>query len=136
MKSRLVLDTNIVVRLLKKPNKTAVLDLLTSKYDVCTNGYILDEVERVLCGRFGCTSQRAKSMTRLYSRYSTVFEVLALDTNSDVEQVRDKTDQPIVDLCLQSKALYLLSGDKDLLVMSNIGQTIIKNIDFLDTLLW
>jgi putative PIN family toxin of toxin-antitoxin system len=134
VKYKIVLDTNIIVRLLKRPDKTDLLKKLVTNYDIYTNNFILLETERILVGRFNCTVRRAKVFTGLYAKYCTVYGETKSKYANTID-LRDRSDRPIVDLCIQSKALYLLSNDKDLLVLGNIGSTIVKNSEYLDTLL-
>jgi putative PIN family toxin of toxin-antitoxin system len=53
---------------------------------------------------------------------------------SDVELCRDPKDNFLLNLALDSKADFLITGDKDLLVLVKIGETSIMNMkDFLES---
>lgn len=55
-----------------------------------------------------------------------------IDVHSKVDVCRDKKDNFLLSLCLDSKADYLITGDEDLLVLKKFKKTsIIKIADYL-----
>jgi len=53
---------------------------------------------------------------------------LFVSTNSLVNDCRDAKDNYLLSLAIDGNAGYLLTGDKDLLVLNKIGNTYIKTI--------
>lgn len=55
-----------------------------------------------------------------------------VEVKSNIEICRDPRDNFLLSLAIDGKANYLLTGDNDLLIINNIGQTqIITVADFL-----
>jgi putative PIN family toxin of toxin-antitoxin system len=68
------------------------------------------------------------SLIDLMEEYGEIIEV-----KSKVNVCRDKEDNFLLSLAKDGKADYLITGDKDLLVLDNFGKTeIIKLADFLE----
>ena len=58
-----------------------------------------------------------------------------IKVTSDVKICRDENDNFLLNLALDSKADYLITGDKDLLILGSIKETIILTFqDFLKTI--
>jgi len=64
----------------------------------------------------------------------TIDEIAEIvNVTSEISQCRDPKDNFLLSLAIDGKADYLLSGDKDLLVLKKIGNTEIKTIsEFFD----
>ena len=60
-------------------------------------------------------------------------ENFVITTKSNI--CRDPKDNYLVSLAIDSNADFLLSGDKDLLVLNQIGETIVLNFSDFDTIL-
>jgi putative PIN family toxin of toxin-antitoxin system len=74
------------------------------------------------------TKDDIASLIDLIEEYGEIIEV-----KSKVDVCRDKEDNFLLSLAKDGKADYLITGDKDLLVLDNFGKTeIIKLADFLE----
>jgi len=84
--------------------------------------YILAEVETVLVEKLGLTKQKAKATARLLGRQSILVEP------KNVEKIcRDPFDDYILAAAVTGKAKYLVTADKDLLILDEYkGVKVIK----------
>jgi len=74
------------------------------------------------------TKNDIASLIDLIDEYGEIIEV-----KSKVDVCRDKEDNFLLSLAKDGKADYLITGDKDLLVLNNFGKTIITKLtDFLE----
>jgi uncharacterized protein len=60
-------------------------------------------------------------------------EIISIITKSNI--CRDPKDNYLVSLAIDSKANYLITGDKDLLELNKIGDTVILNYSDFNTIL-
>jgi putative PIN family toxin of toxin-antitoxin system len=120
---RILYDANVLVTMLSRREAVIEFRELLTEADIThvTSAHILSEVEAVLAERMGLTKRRAKAATRLLARISQIVE------SANVERVsRDPFDDYIIAAALQGGADYLVTADKDLLVLN--GQTSIEII--------
>ncbi len=131
---RLILDTNLWISF-----------LISSKYDK------LDELlfdqnckflfSQELLEEFIAVAKRPKlrkyiSRVELEDLLETIDEVSEfVNVTSEISECRDPKDNFLLSLAIDGKADYLLTGDKDLLVLRKIGNTEIKTIsEFFDVI--
>ncbi len=117
---RAVLDTNVLVPGLAYPNgnpgrilsawRQGSLHLVLSRY-------ILDEMVRVL-PRLARIALSAAEIRDLADSFLFLAEIVEPDAEPD-ESLRDKADLPILGTLLAAQADYLITGDKDLLTLSD-----------------
>ena len=117
---RLVLDSNIYLSNFVFGGLTArVCTLCFEEHDVFISPYIKAEIMSKLVGKFSYPPEKA----------AFVFQTLALVTQEVIPDnpiptiCRDANDNAILQLCDYIKADYLLTGDKDLLVLNDFGKT-------------
>ncbi len=121
---RAVLDTNVLLSGIAYPASVPGKILAAWRHgsvDVLLSSYILDELRRVLprlAHRHGLTSAEMDDLVDALSVQAEVIEPLpGLEPD-----LRDVDDQPILGTLLAavktSGANYLITGDKDLLAMS------------------
>ena len=116
---RVVLDTNILVSAIAYPG--SIPGRIFSAWqrgqlDVVLSRYILDEMERVL-PRFAQVKLSASGIRDLADSFmfrAEMVEPVAVREAS----LRDEADAPILGTLLSAKADYLITGDKDLLALS------------------
>jgi putative PIN family toxin of toxin-antitoxin system len=119
-KLRIILDTNILVSF-----------LITKEYDKLDSkifaGKILLLFSDKLIDEFISVVQRPK-FKNLFSPDNIEVLVnffldngLLIDVESHVDLCRDQKDNFLLNLAIDGKADYLITGDKDLLVLSSIG---------------
>jgi len=131
---RLILDTNLWISF-----------LISSKYEK------LDEVlfnqkckllfSQELLEEFVAVAKRPKlrkyiSRNELEDILETIDEVAEfVNVTSEISECRDPKDNFLLSLAVDGKADYLLTGDKDLLVLKKIGDTEIKTMsEFFDVI--
>lgn len=124
---RVLYDSNVLVKVLSRRES-----VLTFKDDIknglinISSQHILSEVEAVLAEKLGLTKQKARAAARLLGRQSVIAEP------KHVEKVcRDPFDDYVLAAAVTGKAEYLVTADKDLLVLSEYkGVKIIKPTEF------
>lgn len=127
--TKIVFDTSAVLKILIRPNRVMMLHKIRQPHKLITNKYILDEVERILHQKFGQTVQRAKAITRSYTKNCHIIgRVNYTETNPPL---RDPLDNPIANLCIDELADILITDDKDLLLAKIPGTKIITFKEFI-----
>jgi uncharacterized protein len=117
---RVVLDTNVVVSGLAYPASipgSIVSACRQGTLDVVVSRFILDEVRRILprLTRIRLSADEVRDLTDALMFQTDVVEP---DTSTDPE-LRDGTDQQILATFRAAQARYLITGDKDLLVLAH-----------------
>ncbi|MFH0797312.1 MAG: putative toxin-antitoxin system toxin component, PIN family [Candidatus Omnitrophota bacterium] len=131
---KVVLDTNVLIAsIFWKGHCRQIVDLaIIEKIKSVTSVEILKEVETVLFEGFTETPyHKIEEVIRdilSYSELTTVDEIT-------VKELRDLTDVKIIASALSAKVDYLITGDKDLLVLKSYkGITILTPKAFLNLL--
>ena len=131
---RLILDTNLWISF-----------LISSKYEkfdeLLFNQKWLLLFSQELLEEFVAVAKRPKlrkyiSRDELEDILETIDEVAEfVNVTSEISACRDPKDNFLLSLAVDGKADYLLTGDKDLLVLKKIGNTEIKTIsEFFDVI--
>ena len=129
---RLILDTNLWISFLISSNYEKLDELLfNEKCKLLFSQELLEE--------FVTVAKRPKlkkyiSRDELEDLLETIDEVAEIvNVTSEISQCRDPKDNFLLSLAIDGKADFLLTGDKDLLVLKKIGNTEIKTIsEFFD----
>jgi uncharacterized protein len=125
---RVVYDTNVLATILSSRSEIRKLKIavLNDQVTPVTSSFILNELETVLVSRFGLTRQGAKARTNLLARVAEVVHP------SNIEKIaRDPDDDYILATALAGHATYILTHDKDLLVLKEYkGIKILTPVDF------
>ncbi len=111
---RVVYDTSVLATILSRRDLILQLQAAIANGDIIliTSPFIINELERVLSGKFGLTKQGAKSRARLLARVADMVHP------KDIEQVsRDATDDLVLATAITGQAKYLVTFDDDLLVL-------------------
>ncbi|PKM14942.1 MAG: putative toxin-antitoxin system toxin component, PIN family [Gammaproteobacteria bacterium HGW-Gammaproteobacteria-2] len=132
---RIVLDTNVLLSGLAYPASVPGKILAAWRHgsvEVLLSPYILDELRRVLpklTHRHGLSSTEIDDLVDMLSIQAEVIEPAA----ANEPRLRDLNDRPVLGtllMALQSSAAdYLVTGDKDLLVLAS-SYPIITPSDF------
>lgn len=117
---RVVLDTNVLVSGFAYP--ASVPGRIVNAWrqggiDVALSQYILDELMRVL-PRLPRVQLSAAEIQDLINSLMFMADIVEPDINLDNE-LRDPADQPVLGTFYAANAKYLITGDKDLLVLAN-----------------
>jgi len=129
---RLILDTNLWISFLISSKYEKLDELLfNEKCKLLFSQELLEE--------FVTVAKRPKlkkyiSRDELEDLLETIDEVAEIvNVTSEISQCRDPKDNFLLSLAIDGKADFLLTGDKDLLVLKKIGNTEIKTIsEFFD----
>lgn len=129
---RLILDTNLWISFLISSKYERLDELLNSqKCRLLFSQELLEEFVAVV--------KRPKlrkyiSQDELEDLLETIDEVAEfVNVTSKISDCRDPKDNFLLSLAVDGKANYLLTGDKDLLVLKKIGDTEIRTIsEFFD----
>lgn len=126
-KTRIILDTNLWISFLLS-QKFSKLDklLLNGKIKLLFSEELIEEflsvVKRPKLKKYFAESDVQKLL-------KTINEVAEfIDVKSDVSICRDEKDNFLLSLALDGNADFLITGDKDLLVLKKIEQTSIVTI--------
>ncbi len=65
-----------------------------------------------------------EDLVQIMDKYAIMYEII-----SDIDLCRDKKDNFLLSLAVDSNANYLITGDNDLLVLKEIGKTKIISIN-------
>jgi putative PIN family toxin of toxin-antitoxin system len=116
-----VLDTNVLISglLFPKSLPSTLLDAVVEpRFELILSEYILEEVEQVLSRIPGV------SVTTRQAALRFLVEISQMVTPVEGSwKVRDPNDRPILGTAVAGKADYLVTGDKDILVLREVGST-------------
>ncbi len=115
---RVVLDTNVLVSGLAYTGSVPgriVTVWRAGGLDVVLSRYILEETRRVLprMTKMGLSLEEIRDLVDSFMFLADIVEPDGWD-----ESLRDPADQKVLGTLLASKADYLITGDKDLLVLA------------------
>lgn len=116
---RIVLDTNIWISGLLLPDSKAgilIKNWREGYYNIIISAPILEEIERVLLyskisKRINWNQSKVREYLELLSFFAETIEI----KNITVEVPKDPKDSPILATPIESKANWLITGDKALL---------------------
>ena len=114
---RAVLDTSVIVSAVLLPHSVPrqAFDRVQEKGKVLISEATVDEVNEVLrrrrFDRYLGEGQRLEFLARL------IREAELVDVTETVTKCRDPKDDKFLELAISGQATYLISGDKDLLVL-------------------
>ena len=126
-KSKIIIDTNLWISFLISKKIVFIDDLLSAgnvKLIFCHNllAELLEVSKRPKLRRFFTTNDK-KLIFNIIERYAEYVEVI-----SNVDLCRDAKDNFLLSLSKDSKADFLITGDKDLLVLKKFEETQIVTI--------
>jgi len=113
---RAVLDTNVIISaLFWSGNPSQILDKsFESKFILISSVTIIDEIERVLAEKFKLPIQ---DIAEFHGIFINRFEIIDPQICIPSAVPRDPTDNKIIECAVDGKADYIVTGDKDLLVL-------------------
>lgn len=121
-----VLDTNVLISglLFPKSLPSILLDAaVDTRFESILSDYILEEVEQVLSRIPGV------SVTTRHAALRSLVEVSRIVTPVEGGwKVRDPNDRPILGTAVAGRADYLVTGDKDILVLREVESTRIVTV--------
>ena len=136
---RVVLDTNVIVSALLSPSGTRgrILErLLGGAFELVMSPHLLDELKRAL----GYSKVKrylrltADKRETLLAQLETIADPVQGDLALSVD-VKDRQDLAVLAAAVEGRAEYVVTGDKDLLVLGQYeGIAIVSPRAFLDVL--
>ena len=116
---RVVIDTNVVLSGLAYPASVPgqVMRMWSlGALQLVASDFLLEEISRLLpkmTARLGWTAKECRDYVELMRFLCDTVEPALVDV------VRDKNDNPILGTLIAAQADYLITGDKDLLVLAD-----------------
>jgi putative PIN family toxin of toxin-antitoxin system len=133
---RVVIDTNVFVSILIRPSNrfVALVDYLDQNATILYSTETLTELVHVMRrGKFAKYTTAAE-VAEFVEWIAAAGELVTVDEL--VTGSRDPKDLKFLSLAVAGRADYLVSGDKDLLVLGRVGATpIVAPADFLATVI-
>jgi len=119
---RVVLDTNVIVAAFAARGLCAeVFEVCVAGHNLIISEHILAEVARALLKKVKLPKKIAQDVIN-YLRDTA--ETVEPDT-IDIPECKDKDDLPVISTAIKGKALFIVTGDADLLALKNV-----RGIDF------
>lgn len=121
-RKRIIVDTNLWISFLISKNPIQIEYLLLSeKFDTLFSNKLFEE--------FVAVASREKFQN--YFPFGDIFALLQMllihtyfiTVNSETNLSRDEKDNFLLDLAIDGKADYLITGDKDLLILKKVKTT-------------
>jgi hypothetical protein len=128
---KIILDTNLWISFLIS-NNFSQLDQLIEKKEIIlifSNELLEEFIEVIHRPKFKkyVSEEDIANLLNYFDQYAKIIEV-----KSNVQICRDQKDNFLLNLSIDSKAHFLITGDKDLLVLKRVQKT--KIISFRDFL--
>ncbi|HKT17264.1 MAG TPA: putative toxin-antitoxin system toxin component, PIN family [Stellaceae bacterium] len=130
---RIILDTNIFVSILIRPGSSfsSLVDYIDEHATVLYSAETLTELVDVLRREKFAKYTTAKDVAAFVEWIASTGELVTVE--EAVIGSRDPKDNKFLALAIAGRADYLVTGDKDLLVLGRIGATpIVAPSDFLN----
>ena len=115
-KLRIVLDTNIIVSaIFFKGKPREIYDfVLNERYVTITSSTLISELTGILIKRF---SLSLAEIHLIEHQIREIFEVV--HPKESINVVRDIDDNRVLEAAVEGKCQYIITGDKDLLVLKS-----------------
>ena len=116
---RILIDTNILISALffGKFPKEFLNELLEKNFDICINDAILSEYEETIHKMI--IKKTYILDAKLYTKFLS--KVAVFEIESDIKICRDPDDDKFINCAIDAKAIYIVSGDNDLLSIKNFA---------------
>jgi len=123
---RIVLDTNIIVSaIIFKGKPLQVLDLiLRERSKAVTSPILLAELKEILTKKFQLPKYEFELVIK---NIEDIFEIIQPKISINV--LRDEDDNRVLEVAVEGKCDYVITGDKDLLVLGKYKNLKIVNSD-------
>lgn len=115
---RILIDTNILISGLffgGLPKK--LLSELDKNFNVCVNEEILEEYNKQIDKKI--SSPKYKLNEELRKKFFSSLQ--SFEMVSDLKICRDPKDDKFINCAIDAKAIYIVSGDNDLLTLKNFA---------------
>lgn len=111
---RVTIDSSVLIAATAFPGVcTQLLDAVAERHELMISDFILDEVQRKLREKAGFSEEEILTVMTRLRRVSSLAETATVEKGL----CRDATDLPILGTAVAAKAMFLVTLDKDLLVL-------------------
>jgi len=126
---RVYLDTNVIVSAFATRGLSSeVFKIVLAEHQLVLSTIILEELQKVLTEKIKLPSSQIKEITDFLKNFEVISDY---DVNESL-RLRDSDDIPILSAALAGQVEILVTGDKDLLVVSErYGLRIVTPREFL-----
>jgi putative PIN family toxin of toxin-antitoxin system len=115
---RIVVDSNVIVAAFGSRGLCySIFELSLERCTIITSEFILREVENTLLNKFRIPPKAVNEIIEYLKEFCAVCRYNRLGK----EVCRDKDDDEILALASDNKVAYIITGDKDLLVLKKYG---------------
>ena len=112
---KVFLDTNVLVSaFITRGLCSDIFRIILSEHDLILCTYVLVELEDVLCRKIDLPDKQITSILQ----YLRTFDVVSNHTPPMKIELRDENDIPVISAALNSHSDIIVTGDKDLLEVS------------------
>ncbi len=131
-RKKVILDTNLWITFLISNRLESIVELLLQgKIELIYSKELLEEILVVVQRpkfRKYFSGEKKSILLKVFDRYGRLVNVI-----SDLKMCRDQKDDFLLNLSVDSKADFLITGDTDLLVIEKIKKTkIVSWSDFIE----
>ena len=127
---KILIDTNILISALffGKFPKEFLNEVLKESFEICINDKIFSEYEKTIAKKIF----KKKILDEiLYEKF--LGKIRFFESISDLKVCRDPDDDKFINCAIDAKAIYIVSGDNDLLTLKNFaGIEIVTAREFYD----
>jgi len=121
---KVVLDTNVIIAAFTSRGlANSVFELCLGKFEIILSEYIINEVSDKLAGKLKVPPEIVNEIINFLRDPCTISEYSLLEENV----CRDIKDDNILALASSSKSTYIITSDKDLLILNKFIRTHIVN---------
>ena len=115
---KILIDTNILISALffGKFPKEFLNEVLDENFEICINDKIFSEYEKTITKKI---AKKKVLNETLYEKF--LGEVRFFESISDLKICRDPDDDKFINCAIDAKAIYIVSGDNDLLTIKNFA---------------
>lgn len=118
--SKIVLDTNVVIAAFAARGLCeSVFELCLEKHELIVSEFLIKELRGKLVKKIQLPQDAVEEILQLYAKNSKI----VIPATIENEICRDPGDIPVIGTCVSGRAQFLISGDKDLLVIGNFEGT-------------
>ena len=117
---KVVLDTNVIIASFAARGLChSVFELCLDRFEIIIGSFLIDEIERNLSQKFKLPKQLIKNIVEFLSENATSIDIGEIPRGI----CRDPEDDRVLALARKSGAAYLVTGDKDLLMMKKFDSS-------------
>lgn len=126
---RVYLDTNVIVSAFTTRGLSSdVFRIILAEHTLILSGIVLEELQSVLREKIKLPLSQVKEITDYLSRFEIISD---FEINESIK-LRDSSDIPVLSAALSGNIDFLVTGDKDLLAVSEkYGLKIVTPREFL-----